>query len=204
MEKSRDYQYKDVLYKGKITYKRGMRNIVVRINPKEKVVKISSPYFASLRAIDEVVFKAFPKLVSSFKEPSKAFMDNKMLYLGEWIDIPMMGEEEKKAYLKEMALPLFKERVRLYEGLMGVNPTYKVRVREMKTRYGVNSKRTYSLTFQTSLIHYPLNVIDSVVVHELAHHFHFDHSKEFYQVVYRYCPTYKQDHAYLRKNKYDD
>ena len=33
-------------------------------------------------------------------------------------------------------------------------------------------------------------IIDSVIIHELAHHFVYDHSDNFYKVVYKYCPNY--------------
>ena len=50
------------------------------------------------------------------------------------------------------------------------------------------SKKT--LTFSFVLIHYSKEVIDSVVIHELAHDLFFDHSSNFYNVVYNYCPNY--------------
>jgi predicted metal-dependent hydrolase len=86
---------------------------------------------------------------------------------------------------------------------MGVKKPYQVRVRSMESRYGVNSQRTHRLTFTTSLVHYAKDTITSVVVHELAHDFVFNHSPKFYQIVYRYCPNYPALHAKLRKHHYE-
>ena len=86
---------------------------------------------------------------------------------------------------------------------MGVTSPYRVRTAKLKSRYGSNSRRTHKLSFASSLIHYPVEVIDSVVVHELAHHFVFDHSKSFYNVVLRYCPAYWEMHKRLRKKIYE-
>ena len=73
---------------------------------------------------------------------------------------------------------------------MNVPIEYKVRVQKMKSRLGSNSKATNTLNFTLKLIHFSKEAIDSVIIHELAHYFKFDHSKEFYDVVYKYCPNY--------------
>ncbi len=69
----------------------------------------------------------------------------------------------------------------------------------MKTRWGTNSKKTHTLTFSMMLIHYDEEVIDSVIVHELAHYFYFDHSKNFYNVVRKYYPNYDEVQSRLKK-----
>ena len=61
----------------------------------------------------------------------------------------------------------------------------------MKTRHGSNSYYKDHLSFALTLVHYSYPIIDSVIIHELAHDIHFDHSKAFYQTVYQYCPNYK-------------
>ena len=110
--------------------------------------------------------------------------------------------EQFKKKIKKYVLEKFTSRVRYYEGIMGVYPPYKVAVRNTSTRLGSNSRKTHTISLTFNLIHYNMNVIDSVVVHELAHHFHFDHSKEFYDVVYKYCPEYKKMRSILLKGVY--
>ena len=46
------------------------------------------------------------------------------------------------------------------------------------------------ITFSLELIHFSPEIIDSVIIHELAHDFYRDHSIRFYNVVYQYCPNY--------------
>ena len=81
-------------------------------------------------------------------------------------------------------------------------PSYRITIRKMTSRYGSNSKTSKHITFATILLHYSLPIIDSVVVHELAHIEVFDHSKKFYDVVYKYCPDYDVLHKKLRKGEY--
>ena len=109
---------------------------------------------------------------------------------------------EKQVLIKKYVLEKLTSRVRYYEEIMGVYPPYKVVVRNTSTRLGSNSRKTHTISLTFNLIHYNMNVIDSVVVHELAHHFHFDHSKEFYDVVYKYCPEYKKMRSILLKGVY--
>lgn len=103
--------------------------------------------------------------------------------------------------LKPIFLDILTKRVRYYESLMKV-PSYKVSVRKMTSRYGSNSKQTKKLTFAYLLVHYSTDIIDSVIVHELAHILVFNHSKKFYDVVYKYCPDYDKYHTKLRKGEF--
>ena len=79
---------------------------------------------------------------------------------------------------------------------MNIKSDYDVRVKTVKTIYGSNSNLTKTITFNSVLIHYSLDIIDSVVVHELAHDLVRNHSKEFYKVVLKTMPDY-----YLRDKK---
>ena len=85
---------------------------------------------------------------------------------------------------------------------MGITHTYKIRVRKMKSRYGSNSRKTMSLAFNLSLVHYSPEIIDSVIIHELVHDKVFNHSEKFYNEVYKYCPNYKALKRKLNKGIY--
>jgi predicted metal-dependent hydrolase len=104
--------------------------------------------------------------------------------------------------IKKLILPYFERKVEEYEKIMGVKKPYSVTLRRMKSRYGSNNKKTHRLTFNIELIHYSQEIMDSVIVHELAHDFYFDHKKHFYDVVYRYYPDYDIYHEKLRKGEF--
>ena len=67
----------------------------------------------------------------------------------------------------------------------------KLKLRKMKTRWGVCNRRDDSITLNTRLLEYDTKYLDYVIIHELSHLVHFDHSKEFWEVVAKYCPDYK-------------
>jgi len=73
-----------------------------------------------------------------------------------------------------------------------------LRVKRLKTRWGsCSSLKNINLNIQ--LIHHPLSLIDYVIVHELAHLVHMNHSKRFWKLVAQYYPEYKSAHAQLAK-----
>lgn len=119
----------------------------------------------------------------------------------DYPEIKYSNHEELLKKLKPIYLDIITKRTRYYESLMGL-PSYRVSVRKMTTRHGSNSKRTKHITFAMHLLHYSIDIIDSVIVHELAHILVYDHSKEFYDVVYKYYPNYKECHTKLRKGEF--
>ena len=116
-------------------------------------------------------------------------------------EITYKNHDELLKKLKPIFLSILQERVKYYEKQMGV-PSYSISVRNMTSRYGSNSKRTKHINIAFSMIHYSIPIIDSVLVHELAHIKVFNHSKAFYDVVYAYCPEYKQLKTKLRKGEF--
>lgn len=48
----------------------------------------------------------------------------------------------------------------------------------------------------------PKSTIDYVIIHELTHLIHFNHSKDYWNVVRKICPNYQLEKKWLRKNGY--
>jgi predicted metal-dependent hydrolase len=70
-------------------------------------------------------------------------------------------------------------------------PEFKLRIRKMKTRWGVCNKSSMSVTLNTLLIHKRVDLIDYVICHELSHFDHMDHSKAFWEEVGKHFKDYK-------------
>ena len=77
-------------------------------------------------------------------------------------------------------------------------PYPKLRIRKMKTRWGVCNRKNNTVTLNSDLIRYPKSCLDYVIVHELSHFVHFDHSKQFWNQVSKYYPQYKETRKYLK------
>lgn len=89
------------------------------------------------------------------------------------------------------------QRVQYYSLKMDV--TYnRVSVRNQKTRWGSCSSKG-NLNFNYRLFYLPEELLDYVVVHELAHRRHMNHSKDFWQEVEMYFPDYKACRKQLKE-----
>ncbi|HEX7557121.1 MAG TPA: M48 family metallopeptidase, partial [Leptolinea sp.] len=82
---------------------------------------------------------------------------------------------------------------------IGVQPA-SISIRSQRTRWGSCSTRG-TLSFNWRLIMAPPEVLDYVVVHELAHLKERNHSKKFWAVVALYCPHYLKYRAWLKQNQ---
>ena len=211
MKQISSYVYQDKEYKVEITKKR-MRTIRYRLQG--DTFKISAPYLVSMRSIYEGLNKYAGMLIEKQK-PARNGDD--FVYIfgikypfhqgggevhftnGQILKYSSFDDFEKK--MKKVYLPLVTSRVRYYENLMHLEP-HNVRVRKMNSRYGSNSKYTHTVTFALKLYSYSIDILDAIVVHELSHTIVFDHSKAFYDVVYKYCPNYKALHKKLRKGEF--
>ena len=80
--------------------------------------------------------------------------------------------------MAQKALKVIPERVKYYAEKLGVKYGG-ITIRNQKTKWGSCSSQG-NLNFNCLLMAAPPEVVDSVVVHELCHRLHMNHSKEFY------------------------
>ena len=109
---------------------------------------------------------------------------------------PEPTDEERKALLAQAReyLPM---RVDYWSGIMGLTPTG-LKITSARTRFGSCSGKN-SLCFSWRLMQYPRKAIDYVVVHELAHIRHHDHSPAFYALIERYMPDWRERMKLLKE-----
>ena len=104
--------------------------------------------------------------------------------------------EDEIAALRQKARDILPGRVAHYAERMGVAPTG-VKITGAKTRFGSCSAKN-SLCFSLYLMAYPDAAVDYVVVHELAHIRHKNHSPAFYAEVARVMPDYRERRKLLK------
>ena len=108
-----------------------------------------------------------------------------------------MPEAEKK-YYRNLAREVLGARTGYYARKMGV--TYgRISIREQKTRWGSCSS-VGNLNYNWKLVLMPEQVMDYVVIHELAHRKEMNHSARFYAVVAQQMPDYKVWQSWLKEH----
>lgn len=198
-----------------IIEKKNNKNTYIRVKDDLKIY-VNTNYFASQKYIKNLLDNNIDYLEKMLKkrkidlEKASAFY-----YLGHKYDIILvstMNEVEivdnkiyakdfktlEKWYIKQIK-NLFKERLDFnYQKFEENIPYPLLKMRNMKTRWGVCNRKNNTITLNTNLIKYDFSKIDYVIVHELSHFKHFDHSKNFWNLVSKYCPDYKQIRKELR------
>ncbi|MDE5589484.1 MAG: M48 family metallopeptidase [Acetatifactor sp.] len=106
-------------------------------------------------------------------------------------------ETLEKRY-RSAARTQFEQRCAYFHQFTGGSYT-SVTIRDQKTRWGSCSSRG-TLSFNYRLIFAPPTVLDYVVVHELCHLTHMNHSKEFWNMVGSVMPDYKTHKKWLREH----
>lgn len=96
---------------------------------------------------------------------------------------------KEKAELKRIAGEYLPKRVEHYAKIMGL-AVPSVKITSAKKRFG-SCSYTNGLCFSLFLMKYPIQAIDYVVVHELAHIRYKNHSAAFYALIKKYLPDYK-------------
>lgn len=99
---------------------------------------------------------------------------------------------------RDAAKEYIPKRVEYYHEFTG-GTYHKITIRDQKTRWGSCSSNG-TLSFNYRLMLAPPRVLDYVVVHELCHLTHMNHSTDFWNMVASILPDYKEYRKWLRDN----
>lgn len=194
-----------------IVERKRIKNIYFRIN-EDKQIYVTCPKYVSTIEIDHLLKENIKSLERMYKKVVKHDSEKEhILFLGKELDFvqykKIMFDEntafgpsvdEVNAYLEKHSLKFFQERMDIYLPSYGNIPKFRLRIRKMKSRWGVCNKSSMTVTLNTLLIHKKPYLIDYVICHELAHFYHMDHSQDFWKCVEEHFPRYKEARKELR------
>lgn len=130
-----------------------------------------------------------------FREGGFVIYENKNLSENKKYHEAMVILEQ---WLREKAGEIIDERAMEYGKIIGVSYN-NIRIKDTKSRWGSCSSKS-NLNFSWRIIMAPPEVMDYVIVHELCHLLHMNHSKEYWATVEKYMPDYENHKEWLRKN----
>ena len=198
-----------------IIEKKNNKNTYLRVKENNQVL-ITTNYLTSKKTIIKLIEENKNFILKNLKKLEiKKEKEEKFSFLGKEYNIIFMNgnteiignniyTENNKSldkWLNNEIKILFKERLDYMYNLFEENIPYpKLRIRKMKTRWGVCNKKLEVVTLNSELIKYDITKLDYVIVHELSHFVHFDHSKNFWKLVEKYYPLYKKVRKELKDN----
>ena len=198
-----------------IINKKNNKNLYIRFKEDMKI-HVSCNYFTTKVMIEKVLNEnkeSLRKMLNSIKNKNEK--SSKFFYLGKAYDI-MFKEDKKETYIennkiitknektlnkwyKDEIIRIFDERyVYVFNKFKENIKSPILKIRDMKTRWGVYNRLNHTITLNSKLIEFDIDKIDYVIIHELSHIIHFDHSKSFWNLVSKYCSNYKKIRKEMR------
>jgi len=207
---------------------RSQRRTIALIVERDGSLTVRAPKRAALKDVESFIrektdwiIRTREKLKSIVGIPKKQFIDGeKFPFLGNEYELKLVKPQrpalkfdqgfylghtaQKRAealfmrWYKERAFDVISERVNLFAAKYGLIPK-QVRITSAKTRWGSCSPDG-SLNFSWRLVMAPLDVVDYVVAHELAHLRVKSHSRRFWKVVEGIFPSHKAQRKWLREH----
>ena len=104
-----------------------------------------------------------------------------------------------KKIFKNNTEVLLQDRLPYWSKITGFNYN-EVKIRDAITRYGSCMPSKKNLYFSSRLIMLPEYVVDAIIVHELCHMKYKYHNDDFYNLVEKYIPNYREIDKWLKKN----
>lgn len=192
-----------------IVNRKNNKNLYIRITDNLDI-KVSCSYFYTNKMVLKVLEKNKKSIIGMIEKQKeknkKKQIENHMLMgrglcvtyvdlkkpIFDGINISVKNDAMLDKWYKSIAKDVFKKYLdEAYFVFEEKIPYPKLKIRTMKTRWGVCNRRDNSVTLNLELIKKDHKYLNYVIVHELSHFVHFNHSKSFWETVEKYCPEYK-------------
>ena len=193
-----------------IIIKKRNKNTYIRVKDDMKIY-VTTNYLVSKRYVKNLLDDNYNYLVKMINNMCKKNEKKDLFfYLGNSYDIIFVNDLKKvdvdsnnyviyasdikqlNKWYNKVVKDTFMERFTyIYNIFDEANIMPKLKIRKMKSRWGVYNRVKHSVTLNSELIKYNVRCLDYVIVHELSHVIHFNHSKNFWTLVSKYCNNYK-------------
>lgn len=195
-------------YPIKIEKKRTNKNTYIRVK-KDMTIQVTTNYFTTEKAITKLIEENIDKITKMLEQQETKNENNTgFFYLGkkydvvyvEYCDIKIGGNKvflnknlDLDKWYKNQAKVIFKDHLdAIYHRFSKKIPYPDLKIRKMTTRWGVCNTKTKTVTLNLELMKRDTKYLDYVIVHELSHLIHANHSSKFWGLVEENMPDYKK------------
>lgn len=140
------------------------------------------------------------KVIQAVKN-EEVFLDHDKLFIFVKDEDDYVRKEKLvNSWLKDEAFRLFHDSMEKIYPLVAAQGIAKpsITIRKMRTRWGSCSINRQKITLNSELVKVPVECIDYVVLHELAHFRHCKHDKMFYNFISELMPDWKERRKVLK------
>lgn len=193
--------------------KKNNRNTYIRV--KNGKVLVTTNYLTSKNSIMKLIndnIDTIKKMID--KDKKRLDKQEEFYYFGKKYDLIYGFNEiefsdnkiyannsgDFKKYLDKEIIRIYKERLDYWYNVFEEDiPVPNLKIRNMTSRWGVCNIKNHNVTLNYQLSKYDSSCLDYVIVHELSHFIHPNHSREFWSLVGKYYPKYKECRKMLKE-----
>ena len=174
----------------KLENKKNIKHCYLRILKADLIQIRANKYFTIFDAKDLINRKKEWIESSILKMSEKSLNDDEFLLLGETKNYNDYNIKNIDKFYRAEIEKILPQKVEEYSKKMNLFPT-SISYRKNKRTWGSCNYKN-GLNFNILLMKFPIEVMEYVIVHELAHIKHKNHSKDFWNLVAVYCSNYKE------------
>lgn len=185
----------------------------IKIRVIEGVVCVSAPFTVSKKIIDDFVQEQEAWIKNQLDKNTQSKENDLICLLGNEYRLHYINQ--RRCYVKDYDLYLYSDKVLIQKFLKQNAKKYidlrfeffceQLHIHDISLQYGFYKSKWGSCTpskhkicFNVNLIFMPLEFVDAIILHELAHLYHLNHSKDFYDLLCTWMPNYKE---IMKENK---
>ncbi len=193
-----------------VIIRKKIKNMYLRVKDGEVIVTANR--FVSNKMINNFVNKNIDCINKMIEKENN---NKRFKFLGKnytivYIDTEELEIEDDKIYVKNKDVlnkwfskeinDIFNERIEICKKKFSNIPDFSLRIRNMKTKWGVCNTKLKIVTLNSNLIRYEKDTIDYVIIHELCHFIQPNHSKLFWLEVEKRFKDYKKNRKILKND----
>ena len=174
----------------KLEKRRNIKHVYLRVlNP--NLIQIKTNIYYTLYDAKDLIQKKITWIENSIlRLEEKNIDEDEFLYLGERKKFEDYKIKNIDNFYKKEILKYLPTLVEIHSKKMNLIPT-SIKYRKNKRTWGSCNYKN-ELNFNILLMKFPIELMEYVIIHELAHIKHKNHSKKFWDLVEEFCPDYKQ------------
>lgn len=190
------------------------KNLYFRIDENCKLI-ITAPKFITDLEVKNLITKNSSAILKMYEEALirserdklfwylgvgyKVVFDNRVTNIEFDNDtITCSNEEELNKFYMSECERVFNEEINVCKKCFSELPEFSLKLRKMRTRWGVCNTKKYTITLNTELLKKDISLIDYVIIHEMTHFFEPNHGKHFWELVGMAIPDYKDKRKKLK------